>query len=257
MNWMLLLVAGLLFQLNICNQPSHKAKSMPEQIQTTLAAGTVQQIALPEGYVRCAAAAGSFTDWLRELPLKQDKTVYLYNGKPKINQLAQFAVLNVPVGNKDLQQCADAVMRLRASYLYDYGRFDEIVFYDNNRQAYRYGNMKDSLKFEKYLEKTFAHCGSLSLQNQLKSIRKSTEAKAGDVLIQGGSPGHAVIVLDIAENKNGQKIYLLAQSYMPAQDIHILKNLANAILNPWYTISDQQEVITPEWRFAPGALKTW
>ena len=42
----------------------------------------------------------------------------------------------------------------------------------------------------------------------------------GDVLIQGGSPGHAVIVVDMAENPaTGEKLYLLAQSYMPAQDI--------------------------------------
>ena len=47
-----------------------------------------------------------------------------------------------------------------------------------------------------------------------------TSMQIGDVLIQGGSPGHAVIVVDMAENPaTGEKLYLLAQSYMPAQDI--------------------------------------
>lgn len=257
MNWMLLLVAGLLFQMNICNQPSHRANSMPEQLPSIMATSNVQQIALPDGYSRCAAAPGSFARWLRQLPLKPDKTVYLYNGKPKVNQSAQFAVLKVPVGTKDLQQCADAVMRLRASYLYDHGRLDEIAFYDNNRQAYRYGNIKDSLRFERYLEKTFAYCGSLSLQNQLKPLSGVKDAKPGDVLIEGGSPGHAVIIMDVAENNKGEKIFLLAQSYMPAQDIHILKNPNDKNLTPWYHIGDDKDITTPEWRFGKGVLRTW
>ena len=56
----------------------------------------------------------TFGAWLRSVPLKKNLTVYLYNGVPKRNQEAQFAVLDVSVGHEDLQQCADAVMRLRA-----------------------------------------------------------------------------------------------------------------------------------------------
>ncbi|MDR3713868.1 MAG: DUF4846 domain-containing protein [Puia sp.] len=59
----------------------------------------------------------SFGEWLRSIPLKKDKTVYLYDGSRKQNQSAQFAVLDISVGKEDLQQCADAVMRLRAGYL--------------------------------------------------------------------------------------------------------------------------------------------
>lgn len=62
--------------------------------------------------------AGSFGAWLRTLPLKKGTTVYLYNGRPKENQDAQFAVVDISVGQEDLQQCADAVMRLHAqSYM--------------------------------------------------------------------------------------------------------------------------------------------
>jgi len=41
--------------------------------------------------------------------------VFLYNGKIKQNQQAQFAVLDIGIGNKDLQQCADIILRLGLS----------------------------------------------------------------------------------------------------------------------------------------------
>ncbi len=78
---------------------------------------TIGDIPLPEGYKRTEAATNSFGSYLRRIQLKKDKTVYLYDGKKKANQSVQYAVLNVSIGLKDLQQCADAVMRLRAEYL--------------------------------------------------------------------------------------------------------------------------------------------
>ena len=54
-----------------------------------------------------------------------------------------------------------------------------------------------------------------------------TSLQPGDVFIKGGSPGHAVIVVDVAiYTQTGKKVFLLAQSYMPAQQIHILVNPA-------------------------------
>jgi hypothetical protein len=178
--------------------------------------------------------------------------VHLYDGRLKANQTAQFAVLDIPVGKKDLQQCADAVMRLRAEYLYSQQRFSEISFADNNGKKYICPADIDRPGFERYLEKVFSYCGTLSLEKQLRPV---TDIQPGDVLIKGGSPGHAVIVMDVAVNSQGGKIYLLAQSYMPAQDIHVLRNFQNE-LNPWY-ITGQQEIRTPEWTFKTNQLRRW
>jgi hypothetical protein len=76
-----------------------------------------------------------------------------------------------------------------------------------------------------------------------------SDIRAGDVFIRGGSPGHAVLVMDMAVNAAGQKIFLLAQSYMPAQDIHILKNPGNPPFPWYYTVGADKLVVTPEWVF--------
>ena len=83
----------------------------------------VNRIATPKGYKRVAVQKGSFEEWLRFLPLKPANTpVKLYNNKLKWNQSAHFAVMDIDVGNRDLQQCADAVMRLKAEYHYSKNR---------------------------------------------------------------------------------------------------------------------------------------
>lgn len=218
----------------------------------------VKSIPLPEGYSRISEPEGSFGNWLRQLSLKKDNRVYLYNGQLKKNQSAQFAVLNIPVGNKDLQQCADAVMRLRASWLYQQRRFGDIVFSDNNGKKYQAGHQMDSAQLESYLEKVFAFCGTASLEKQLRRVPDYNRIKAGDVLIKGGSPGHAVLVMDVAADQQGRRIYLLAQSYMPAQNIHILLNPMDTEGSPWYHANvDNFLIHTPEWTFTKQELRQW
>lgn len=63
----------------------------------------VADIPLPEGYKRVVAGNNSFVTYSRNITLKPDNIVYLFNGVKKGNQSAQYAVLNIDVGNKDLQ----------------------------------------------------------------------------------------------------------------------------------------------------------
>lgn len=93
----------------------------------------VGSIPAPTGYRRVPAADDQFGAWLRRVGLKKDRTVYPYDGSPKRNQDAQFAVLDVSVGHKDLQQCADAVMRLRSEFLYSQKDYLHIDFYTGER----------------------------------------------------------------------------------------------------------------------------
>src|SRR5690242_18843782 len=75
-----------------CKESSPFRKDLSKQEQPIHINRTIGDIPLPEGYTRVNATEGSFAAWLRKLPLKKDKTVYLYDGRIKPNQTAQFAV---------------------------------------------------------------------------------------------------------------------------------------------------------------------
>jgi hypothetical protein len=237
----------------------------------------LNRIPVPEEYERTATEKGNFTDWLRHLPLAPgNPEVKLYNGDLKYNQSAQFAVLNIDVGKEDLQQCADAVMRLKSEYHFSKKEKAKIHFkftsgdnaeYSKWTEGYRpviKGNKVSWVKsaapdnsyksFKAYLRQVFMYAGSSSLSKEMQSIPLK-EMQPGDVFIRGGFPGHAVIVVDMAVNTTtGKKIFMLAQSYMPAQDIHILKN-PNVPNSPWYSLDFEGSLETPEWSFEPTELK--
>jgi Domain of unknown function (4846) len=217
---------------------------------------SINAIPLPVGFTRIAKEANSFADWLLTVKLKKDKTVYTFDGTPKANQTAQFAVLDISVGNKNLQQCADAVMRLRAEYLFAAKKFQDIHFTDNEGKMYQFEEPYNHEKLQLFLQKVFAMCGSASLSKQLNSV-SFKNIQPGDVIIRGGFPGHAVLVMDVAINKEGEKVYLLAQSYMPAQDIHVLANPGNKNLSPWYAVDESEWIQTPEYTFTRKELKSW
>jgi hypothetical protein len=236
-----------------------------------------QRITPPKGFRRTAVHPGSFAAWLRQLPMKPANSfVKLYDGRYKFNQLVHAAIIDIDVGTKDLQQCADAVMRLRAEYLYSSNRLDEIAFNFTSGQritfsrwrngwkpvvqgknvswARQRSNGSDYQSLRRYMNAVFAYAGTYSLAKEMKSV-SVMDLRIGDVFIQGGFPGHAVLVADMVENPGtGEKRFLLLQSFMPAQDIHVLRNPKNP-LSPWYERNFGATLITPEWIFRASDLK--
>lgn len=236
-----------------------------------------ERIIPPKGFVRNEVKEDSFEQYLRSLPLQPHGTkVHYFDGREKKKDV-HAAVIDMEIGHRDLQQCADAVIRLRAEYLYQQESYDKIRFnfvsgfladYSTWMQGNRIevngsqvtwvkktGYNKDYPSFRKYLDMVFAYAGTASLAKELNSVA-AEEMIIGDVFIVGGNPGHCVIVIDMVENKStGEKLFLLAQSYMPAQDIHILKNPLNQNLSPWYDLDFGQILITPEWQFDRKDLK--
>ncbi|MFN7146484.1 MAG: DUF4846 domain-containing protein, partial [Myxococcota bacterium] len=52
-------------------------------------------------------------------------------------------------------------------------------------------------------------------------VPPSFTARPGDIVVQPGSPGHAVVLLDVA-TRGDRAWVLVGQGYMPAMDFHVL-----------------------------------
>ncbi|UYZ64447.1 DUF4846 domain-containing protein [Hymenobacter weizhouensis] len=232
----------------------------------------------PAGYQRTAVAPGSFGHWLRHLPLLPPGTpVRLYNGQLKSRQDVHAAVLDLDVGQQDLQQCADAVIRLRAEYLFSQdparihfqltsghdiafpqwcaGTGFRVVGADDVQPASKVAEAPTHAALRRYLVQIFSYAGTRSLARELQPVPLA-QVQPGDVLIQAGSPGHAVLVLDVAvQPTTGQRVALLAQSYMPAQQVHVLKAGPQPGAGAWFALDPARlQVHTPEWTFAREEL---
>jgi hypothetical protein len=233
---------------------------------------------VPLGFTRSPASENSFASYLRNLPLKPAGTkVKYFDGYTKEN-IVYDAVVDMEISKSNLQQCADAIIRLRAEYFYSQKKNGSISFNLTNGFKVDYlkwmegnrvevnGNKtwwkKSAIpsntykEFRNYLEFVFTYAGTLSLSKSLRS-KNIKDICIGDVFIVGGSPGHAVIVVDVAENESGKKVFMLAQSYMPAQETQILKNNNDMNLSPWYSSDIAGYLVTPEWSFNTDQLKTW
>lgn len=276
-------ILSILLLTTSCKPQPHKDVVVQKSKKTNSAvhipsnSNTIEQrFPSPDGYKRVEQSSSSFATYLRTLKLKPaGSLVKYYNGAEKANPNIYVAVVDLDIGTKDLHQCADAIMRLRAEYLWHQKKYDQIHFNFTNgfqvdyseymkgkrmqvkgNRTYWNNRAKASNSYAdlwSYLELIFTYAGTASLEKELHS-RNIKEAQIGDVLIQGGHPGHAVIIVDQVTNKAGKSLYLLAQSYMPAQEIQILSNPMNRHTSPWYDL-DTNPIQTPEWTFNPRDLK--
>ncbi len=236
---------------------------------------TVGDITAPNGYLR-PESSFAYANYLRALPLKPEGSrVKYFNGKEKPNRKVYDYVIDLPIGSKDLHQCADAIMRLKAEFHWYRKEYDKIAFRFTNGFEARYrkwregfrikvdGNRvawtktdhssEDYASFWKYLETVFIYAGTASLEKELQSMQVK-DAQPGDIMIQGGFPGHAVIIVDQCIDKStGRKLFLLAQSYMPAQELQVLTNRFNPTISPWYELKEG-EIKTSEWDFSSNDL---
>lgn len=200
---------------------------------------TIGDINPLEGYRRVKIDPNSFGAYLRKFPLKDDWTLYYYNGDKVKNQFGGFAVLDIDIGSRDLLQCADAVMYLRASYLYAQKRYQEIHFNALSGKRMNYTDYVQGdyspAKFRKYMDYVFSYANTVSLEKELPQ-RKIDDVQIGDIFVVSGNPGHAMIVVDMAVNAKGERALLFAQGMMPAQSVHVVTNIEHGEDSPWYMI---------------------
>jgi hypothetical protein len=228
----------------------------------------------PAGFTREAAEPGGFAAWLRRLPVRLDRNaVYSYRGREVAAPAA--AVFALDLGEGDLQQCADTIIRLHAEYLWATGRAaaaayhftsgDRTAFSDwvrGERFAVSGSRVRrldgppraaDHASYRAWLQNLFLYAGTLSMRLDSRPVEV---VRAGDFFVLPGSPGHAVIVLDVAADAEGRRVALVGQGYTPAQDFHLLGDVRPDVLDGvWFPLPDGEgeALRLPGWSPFPRA----
>jgi hypothetical protein len=231
----------------------------------------------PEGYERIFN--DGYSKFLRQFPLKDNNRVKFHHGGEKTNNDIWDAVFDYDIGKGDLHQCADAVLYMRANFLFKQGLTENLYYnfvsgfkakYSDYMTHYykiegnnvslvsRNNILKDNPEtLRKWLRQIFSYANTWSIDTYDSSPVNILEMKPGDFFIESNPPpatGHAINVVDVVVNKtNSKKMYMLSQSYMPAQETHILINPLNG--GVWYTLDEFKDIVTPEWTFTVNQLK--
>lgn len=219
----------------------------------------------PEGFVRVAVAKGSFGEFVRGLPLlPEGAPVRAFNGRAL--STPHVAVVDLDVGSADLQQCADSAMRLFAEYQWSRGAAQQIAFHTTSgdrvpfsryaqgeqiavrgnrvgwqKAARRPQGKEDRGAFRRYLDDVFMYAGSRSLAQDTVAVEG--ELAPGDLLVVGGSPGHVLVILDVA-TRGDERRYLLGEGFMPAQSFHVVPGRDGA---SWLSADADGALHVPTW----------
>lgn len=272
----MLMTIGIYILLLACKNDNSQIAIIPSG-QTLL-----ERIQAPEGFEWIIEESGSFGEFLQNSEVKKAGSQILdFNQTPIINQSEHIAILDYEIGTKDLQQCADAIIRLRAEYLFQQKKYDDIYFHFTNGDVFSWNDYKIGIRpqlissttvafnkvankddsyesFRNYLDVIFMYAGTISLNYESTGISDNKKIKTGDFLVTPGSPGHAVIIVGRAKNKQGEIIFLLAQGYTPAQSIHVITNPFNGEINPWYKLNvSKSPTITARYAFKKTNIRTF
>src|SRR6185295_16535169 len=142
------LLTVLLFAISSCSAPENNNETRPTEKITGINPENIRGISLPQGFNYVKDGDSIYSNWVLYLKLKKNKTVYLYNGKLKSNQDVQYGVLNIDIGKKDLIQCADAAMKLRADHLFEKHLYNQIKFISTSGNELSFENWLKGMRWK-------------------------------------------------------------------------------------------------------------
>jgi len=236
----------------------------------------VERFAAPEGFTRVPVVEGSFAASLRALALEPPGApIVAFDGR--VIDERPLAVVALDVGAKDLQQCADSIIRLDAEHRLSSGARDTIAYAFTSGDVYAFDSYvagvrpiidaRGRVRFEQrakavapdraalraYLDIVFMYAGTASLSATTKPVAVNALA-AGDFFVLGGFPGHAILILDVAKDASGNARYLLGEGYMPAQSFHVVETKDGGA---WHALADDGTLTVPSWSkpFGPGSTR--
>ena len=207
----------------------------------------VGDIPTPRGYRRITGTDVPYATFLRALPLKSKGTrVQFFTGGDSLFQPIAYAVVDMPLLS-NAEQCADVCMRLRAEYLFNARQYGRISFKDVNGHTLNYEGGASRKALESYLRKLYGVASTFSLSREMET-RQLKDIQPGDVFVYpagryGLKMGHAIMVVDVAENAKGRKVFLLAEGNTPARNIHVMRNLLAPLYSPWFMLDDDADYL--------------
>ena len=222
------------------------------------------------GFTQFAAEPESWCEWLRLLPLAAPGTpVKNYRGEIVVpgddEHLA--AVVAIDIGNQDIQQSADVVLRLFAEWRWFVG--DLLMLYLSDAklelplEKWRAGerlvsagkqqkwvaqeppqSKLDHAAFRAYLDSVFSSSDFRALIAESVAITPESLAP-GAFFLHEGHPSEVVVVLDVATSRSGERAMILMQALNPAESIHVLRPTRDSV---WFPVHTNQPLQLPRTR---------
>jgi len=225
----------------------------------------------PEGYTRVPAEEGSFAAWLRELPVRPDGTgVYLKDSTAREEDV-HAAVLAMDIAKYGLMETTDALLRLRAEYLYEQGDYEKISFTFLSGFVFEFTKWADGQRVEvdgnkvkwvdggepsddhdaliAYLKTLFIYSNASAIKSD---VQDSADSSPGKIFLD---TGNGALIIDAAQGADGDILVMLCQGGTPVQDIFILKNALEPAISPWFRIPQNGQIITPDLVYVKSSLK--
>jgi Domain of unknown function (4846) len=223
----------------------------------------------PPGYQRVAVAPGSFAEWLRDLPLAAPSTPVLNNSGDTVfagedDYVAAVAAIDVGAG--DLQQSADAIVRLNGEWLWASDKPDAISYRSATKLDMPFSRWAKGQRllasgpnvfwvvktkphvptygdFRQYIDAVMLWTNNVSLATRAVHVSDPKQLSAGDFFLQTHGKGHALLVLDVAQKPTGERVALLGQALQsPAQSFHVIR-LGHE--TAWFSMRPPNAVLTP------------
>jgi hypothetical protein len=219
---------------------------------------------VPDGFHRIKVHPESYANWLRNLPLlPQGSPVLDYRGKEKLsaNDTTLAAIIDYNIHGKKLEQCMDIIIRFRAEYLFSKHQYSDIQFYLPGNYTLTWTDWMNGFRphykgiqvtlikthpvdssrtsFDQYLTEIFYHSYTQTAYYAYRPI-KPDDIQIGDFFVKKGKKGHAVLVVDLAEDDHGNRIALIGHGDTPARQFHILNYKKD---QPWVSLNTDQQYI--------------
>jgi hypothetical protein len=176
------------------------------------------------------------------------------------------AVVAIDVGAGDLQQSADAVVRLNAEWLWASDKSDAISYRSASKLDMPFSRWAKGQRliasgpnvfwvvktkpreptyndFRQYIDAVMLWTNNIALAMRATHVADPKDLTAGDFFLQTHGKGHALLVLDVAQKPTGERVALLGQALQsPAQSFHVIR-LGHE--TAWFSMRPPNPVNTP------------